>query len=125
MLMELAPYGVFCLLAKLFVTTGYEAVLDLAKYFFTLLGILIFYGVCVYSLLFKVFTGLSPLVFARKMWPVMLFGFSTSSSGATMPFTMRTIQHDLGVDNKVASFTVPLGTAINMDGTAIMQGVAT
>lgn len=125
MLMELAPYGVFCLLAKLFVTTGYEAVLDLAKYFFTLLGILIFYGVCVYSLMLKAFTGLSPLKFGRKMWPVLLFGFSTSSSGATMPFTMRTIQHDLGVDNKVASFTVPLGTAINMDGTAIMQGVAT
>lgn len=125
MMMELAPYGVFCLLARLFVSSGYEAVLDLAKYFFTLLGILIFYGICVYSLMLKVFTGLNPWVFARKMWPVLLFGFSTSSSGATMPFTMRTIEHDLGVDNKIASFTVPLGTAINMDGTAIMQGVAT
>jgi len=125
LLMEFAPYGVFCLLAKLFVATGYETVLDLAKYFFTLLGILIFYGVCVYSLMLKIFTGLSPIIFARKMWPVLLFGFSTSSSGATMPLTMRTIEHSLGVDNKVASFTVPLGTAVNMDGTAIMQGVAT
>lgn len=125
MMMNLAPYGVFCLLARLFSMTGFEAVLDLAKYFFTLLGILLFYGICVYSLMLKSFTGLSPLIFARKIWPVLLFGFSTSSSGATMPFTLRVIENDLGVDNKVASFSVPLGTAINMDGTTIMQGVAT
>ena len=59
------------------------------------------------------------------MWSVMVFGFSTASSNATLPITLRTVENDLGVDNKVASFSIPLGATINMDGTAIMQGVAT
>lgn len=125
MLMNIAPYGVFCLLAKLFSSLGFGAILDLAKYFFTVLFVLLLHGLGVYGLLLRTLTGLSPVIFFRKMWKVMVFGFSTASSNATLPVTLRTVEHDLGVDNKVASFSVPLGATINMDGTAIMQGVAT
>lgn len=124
-LMSLAPYGVFCLLTKLFSSLGFGAILDLAKYFFTVLFVLFLHGLGVYGMLLKTLSGLSPVIFFRKMWKVMVFGFSTASSNATLPVTLRTVEHDLGVDNKVASFSVPLGATINMDGTAIMQGVAT
>lgn len=125
LLMHLAPYGVFCLLVKLFASLGIGAVADLAKYFFTVLFVLLLHGLGVYGFLLKLLSGLSPVIFFRKMWSVMVFGFSTASSNATLPVTLRTVENDLGVDNKVASFTIPLGATINMDGTAIMQGVAT
>jgi len=125
MLMHLAPYGVFCLLAKLFAGLGWTAIIDLAKYFFLVLVVLFVHCLGVYGLLLKMLTGLSPIIFFKKMWKVMVFGFSTSSSNATLPINLRTVEHDLGVDNKIASFSVPLGATINMDGTAIMQGVAT
>lgn len=124
-LMYFAPYGVFCLLAKLFASLGVGVILDLAKYFFTVLFVLFLHGLGVYGLLLKFLSGLNPVIFFRKMHKVMVFAFSTASSNATLPITMRTVEHDLGVDNKVASFSVPLGATINMDGTAIMQGVAT
>jgi Na+/H+-dicarboxylate symporter len=124
-LMHLAPYGVFALLVKLFATLGISAILDLATYFCTVLAVLLFHGLVVYSLLLKGLTGLSPRVLLSKMRPVWAFAFSTASSGATLPITLRTVERRLGVHNSVAGFTVPLGATINMDGTAIMQGVAT
>ncbi len=125
MLMQLAPYGVFCLLAKLFSSLGIGVILDLAKYFFTVVFVLFLHGIGFYGFLIKILSGLNPVVFFRKMQKVMLFAFSTASSNATIPITLRTVEHDLGVDNRVASFSIPLGATINMDGTAIMQGVAT
>ena len=124
-LMSLAPYGVFALLAKLFATLGIGAILDLAAYFFTVLSVLLFHALVVYSLLLKGLTGLSPRILLSKMRPVWAFAFSTASSGATIPVTLRTVERRMGVHNSVAGFTVPLGATINMDGTAIMQGVAT
>jgi Na+/H+-dicarboxylate symporter len=124
-LMHIAPYGVFCLLAKIFSELGIGAVLDLAKYFFTVLLVLLLHSLGVYSLLLKLLTGLNPLTFLKNVRPAILFGFSTASSNATMPVTMTVAEKRLGIDNAVASFTVPLGATINMDGTAIMQGVAT
>ena len=124
-LMHLAPYGVFALLCKLFATLGITAIFDLATYFFTVLAVLLFHALIVYSLLLKGLTGLSPAMLFSKMRPVWAFAFSTASSGATLPVTLRTVERRLGVDNSVAGFTVPLGATINMDGTAIMQGVAT
>ncbi|NQX90229.1 MAG: dicarboxylate/amino acid:cation symporter [Halioglobus sp.] len=124
-LMHLAPYGVFALLAKLFATLGFTAILDLATYFFTVLTVLLFHALVVYSLLLKGMTGLAPRILLSKMRPVWAFAFSTASSGATLPVTLRTVERRLGVHNSVAGFTVPLGATINMDGTAIMQGVAT
>ena len=125
MLMQLAPYGVFCLLAKLFASLGIGVILDLAKYFFTVVFVLFLHGIGFYGFLIRILSGLNPVVFFRKMQKVMLFAFSTASSNATIPITLRTVEHDLGVDNRVASFSIPLGATINMDGTAIMQGVAT
>ena len=124
-LMNFAPYGVFSLLAKLFAGLGVSVIMDLALYFFTVVLVLLLHGLGVYTTLFKLFTGLSPRVFLHKLRATMVFAFSTSSSSATMPVTLRTVEKRLGVDNRVASFTVPLGATINMDGTAIMQGVAT
>lgn len=124
-LMQIAPYGVFCLLAKLLSSLGYAAILSFAKYFLLVLFVLVVHASVVYGVLLKLSTGLSLKIFFKKMWKVMVFAFSTSSSNATLPVTMRTVEHDLGVDNKIASFSIPLGATINMDGTAIMQGVAT
>ena len=124
-LMKLAPYGIFCLLAKLFSDVGIGMILSLAKYFFTVLFVLLLHSLGVYSLIFKFFTGLSVRTFLSKMRSALALAFSTASSGATMPVTLRTVEQRLGVNNSIASFTVPLGATINMDGTAIMQGVAT
>ena len=124
-LMRLAPYGIFCLLAKIFYATGFELIQQLFAYFITVVMALLFHGAIIYTGILKLFTGLSPVKFLKHMRPIMMFGFSTASSNATMPITLETVEEKMGVKNSVASFTVPLGATINMDGTAIMQGVAT
>ena len=125
LLMNLAPYGVFCLMAKLFTTIEMGLIIGLAKYFFVVVAALFIHALINYSIILKTLTGLSPIKFLRKMKDACLFAFSTSSSSATMPVTLETATKKLGAHNSVASFTVPLGATINMDGTAIMQGVAT
>ena len=124
-LMNLAPIGVFCLIAKLFSSIDYAAIGELLKYFFVVLLALFIHALVVYPTLLKSITGLNPITFLTKMKANALFAFSTSSSSATMPVTLETATKKLGAKNSVASFTVPLGATINMDGTAIMQGVAT
>jgi Na+/H+-dicarboxylate symporter len=123
--MALAPYGVFCLVAKVFAQQGWDAIAPLARYFFLVIGVLALHAALTFSTLLRVVGGLSPLQFFRKMRPPVVVAFSTASSGATLPVTLRTVEDRLGVDNQIASFTIPLGATINMDGTAIMQGVAT
>ena len=125
LLMNIAPYGVFCLMAKLFTTIELTAILSLGKYFVLLLGVLILHLLITYCSLLKILTGLSPRKFLAKMEDAAMFAFSTASSNATIPVTMETATHRFGVSNRVASFTIPLGSTVNMDGTAIMQGVAT
>lgn len=125
LLMKLAPYGVFCLLFSLFVKQGLGVIGDLALYMFTVLFVLAIHALGVYPMLLKGFSGLNPMIFLRKMRNTQLFAFSTASSSATIPVTLRAVEQRLGVSNRIASFTVPLGATINMDGTAIMQGVAT
>jgi Na+/H+-dicarboxylate symporter len=124
-LMKLAPYGIFCLLAKLFADVGIAMIMNLAKYFFTVLFVLLLHSLGVYSALLKFLTGLNIKTFLSKLRPALALAFSTASSGATMPVTMRTVEQRMGVSKSVSSFTIPLGATINMDGTAIMQGVAT
>lgn len=123
--MRLAPYGVFALIGKTFATQGLDLILPLAAYFLTLTAALALHAVGTYSLLLKFLAGLNPLTFLRKMRDPATFAFSTASSGATIPVTLRTAEAKMGVGSSVASFTVPLGATINMDGTAMMQGVAT
>ncbi|SIR08298.1 Na+/H+-dicarboxylate symporter [Shewanella morhuae] len=125
LIMQLAPYGVFALMAKLALTLGLGTFESVVKYFFVVLGVLLVHAFIVYPTLLKLFSGLNPLIFIRKMRDVQLFAFSTASSNATLPITIEASEHRLGVDNKIAAFTLPLGATINMDGTAIMQGVAT
>jgi Na+/H+-dicarboxylate symporter len=125
MIIALTPIGVFCLMTQLGATLGLAEIAKVAMYFATIVIALLVHASLVYPLLLKTLTGLNPLVFLRKMREALLVAFSTSSSGATLPVTLRTVEHKLGVQNNVASFAVPLGATINMDGTAIMQGVAT
>ena len=121
----LAPVGVFCLVAKTFAEEGFSAIAPLAKYFFLVAGVLLVHGFLVYPSLLLVFGKLNPWCFLKKIFPVQLFAFSTASSNATIPVTLDRVQSKLGAGKTVASFTVPFGATINMDGTAIMQGVAT
>ena len=124
-LINFAPIGVFCLLASLFAVQGINVLGDLVGYFFIVIFVLLFHGLIVYPSLLYIFTRIKPLWFYGKLRPLMVFAFSTSSSNATMPVTLKTVTEDIGVDPKIASFTIPLGATVNMDGTAIMQGVAT
>ncbi|ASP39045.1 dicarboxylate/amino acid:cation symporter [Bacterioplanes sanyensis] len=124
-IMHFAPYGVFALLFNLFASEGLGTVGQLVLYMFTVILVLAMHMTIVYPLMLRGLTGLSPLRFLSKMRGVQMFAFSTASSGATIPVTLRTVEERLGVDNRVASFAVPMGATINMDGTAIMQGVAT
>ena len=124
-LMQLAPYGVFCLLAKIFYATGFSLIAQLLLYFLTVMMALIIHATIIYTSLLAFIAKLNPLVFLKRIRPVMMFGFATASSNATMPVTLEVAEEKLGVKNSVASFTIPLGATINMDGTAIMQGVAT
>lgn len=124
LVMELAPYGVFCLIAKTFAEIGFEAFVPLLKYMFCVLLALFVQCFVVYLGLLKVFSGLNPFVFIKNFFPVMAFAFSTSTSNATIPLSIETLADKMGVSKRISSFTIPLGATINMDGTSIMQGVA-
>ena len=125
MIMSVAPLGVFCLIGKFVIADGLDIFQDVLAYVVLLIALLLFHAAFTYSLFLKFIGGLNPLTFYRKMKDVALFAFSTSSSAATIPVTLRTVNQDLGVNQNVASFVVPVGATINMDGTAIMQGLAT
>lgn len=125
MLIQLAPIGVFCLMATLFSNVGWQEIYKLLAYFLTVVAALLVHMTLVYPTLLIVLGRLNPVTFLLKMREPMLVGFSTASSGATLPVTLRTIKEKVGVKNEVAAFAIPLGATINMDGTAIMQGVAT
>ncbi len=124
MVMKVAPYGVFCLIARTFSTLGLSAIASLLKYIITVmlgLGVQCF---IIYAILLVIFAKLNPGKFFRKFGPVMAFAFSTASSNATIPTNIETLEHKMGISRNISSFTIPLGATINMDGTAIMQGVA-
>lgn len=124
LVMNFAPIGVFCMIARTFSNLGFDAFIPLLKYMISVvigLGIQCF---IVYMVLLVVFTRLNPMVFLKKFFPVMAFAFSTSTSNATIPLNIDTLDEKIGVSRKIASFTIPLGATINMDGTSIMQGVA-
>ena len=123
-IMGAAPIGVFCMIAKTFAAIGFEAFLPMLKYMGAVMLALGLQCFGVYQIMLFIFTRLNPLVFVKKYFPVMQFAFSTSTSNATIPMAIDTLGDKLGVSRKISSFTIPLGATINMDGTAIMQGVA-
>lgn len=124
MVMKLAPIGVFCLITRTFSGIGFSAFVPLLKYMVSVLLSLAFHCFVIYALLFFLFTRLNPYHFIKKYLPVMGFAFSTATSNATIPLAIETLKEKMGVSKKISSFTIPLGATINMDGTAIMQGVA-
>jgi Na+/H+-dicarboxylate symporter len=125
MIISFAPIGVFCLIGKFVITDGLDIFQEAFKYVILLISVLIIHAFITYSLILKIFTNLNIWTFFKKMKEVAIFAFSTSSSAATIPVTLKTVQDNLGVNKNVASFVIPVGATINMDGTAIMQGMAT
>ncbi len=124
LVLKVAPLGIFCLISVSFYGLGIDGILPMIKFIGVVyLGLLVQLLV-VYMGILTLVGRVNPIHFLRKFWPVMVFAFSTSSSNATIPLNLETLKSRLGVDGKVASFTIPLGATINMDGTAIMQGAA-
>ena len=125
LIISFTPIAVFCILAKTFSTQGIETIMSLGGYFFTVVFVLIFHFLFTFSILIKLFTTLNPVKFFHNLKDVVVFTFSTSSSSASIPFTLKAAEEKYGIDKSISTFTVPLGATINMDGTAIMQGCAT
>jgi len=125
LIISFTPIAVFCILAKTFSTQGVDTIMSLAGYFFTVVFVLLFHFLFTFSILIKFFTALNPVKFFQKLKDVVIFTFSTSSSSASIPFTLKAAEEKYGIDKSIGTFTVPLGATINMDGTAIMQGCAT
>ena len=122
--MATAPFGVFALVANVFAKEGFSAFVPLIKYIICVTVALLIQFSVTYGLALKIFARLSLITFIKKFYSTMLVAFSTASSNATLPVTMETAEKEMGVSNKIASFTLPLGATVNMDGTAIMQGCA-
>ncbi len=124
-IMKIAPYGVFALMSAVIADFGLGILLVLLKYSLVVLAGLILHMGIVYSVAIKTLSRQSVRTFFRGIRPAQLIAFSSSSSSATLPATMECTEKNLGVPGEICSFTLPLGATINMDGTALYQGVAT
>mgnify|MGYP001197894707 CR=1 FL=1 len=124
-IIKLTPIAVFCLLAETFSTQGIDVFIPILKYFLVVVLVLLMHFFITYSFLLTIFSNLNSKTFYTKLKSLIIFTFSTSSSNASIPFTLKTVNNDFGVDKSISSFSIPLGATINMDGTAIMQGCAT
>jgi proton glutamate symport protein len=122
--MRFAPLGVFALVAKVVMTTGFAAFRPLAWFVVVVLGGLALHAFVVLPLLIRLLGGASPMRHLRAVGPALLMAFSTASSAATLPLTIDCVQKRAGVSRRVTSFTLPLGATINMDGTALYECVA-
>ena len=122
--MRLAPYAVFALLAGVIAQSGMDLLGSLFLYVLTVMAGLAIHAFGTYSLAIRFLARFNPVDFFRRIRKVPIIAFSTSSSNATLPVTIEAAEEDLGVSNEVASFVLPLGATINMDGTALYQGVA-
>ncbi|QNB47317.1 cation:dicarboxylase symporter family transporter [Thermanaerosceptrum fracticalcis] len=122
-IMEFAPYGVFALITPVVAANGPKVLLPLAAVITAVYLACILHAVIVYSIVVKMLAGMSPFKFFKGFSPAMLIAFSTCSSSATLPVSMKSVEENLGVSKEVSSFVMPLGATINMDGTAIYQGV--
>jgi Na+/H+-dicarboxylate symporter len=122
--MLIAPYGVFALIASTVAEFGYEIISTLFWYMLTVLLGLLLQIIIVYPIIVRLFGKMSVLKFFRGMRTAQAIAFSTSSSAATLPVTMKCVEENLGVPKQIAGFVLPLGATVNMDGTALYQGVA-
>ncbi|RFA35922.1 dicarboxylate/amino acid:cation symporter [Virgibacillus dokdonensis] len=124
-IMKTAPYGAFALIASAIGEAGLDAIGSMFMYMLAVILALVLHGVITYSIAIKTLGKASPLKFYKAFFPAMSVAFSTSSSSATLPVSMKIAQEKLGIKKSISSFVQPLGATINMDGTAIMQAVAT
>ena len=122
--MKLAPIGIFALLAKLVSTEDISILSRLAEFAAVVTGTTIFHGAVVLPLLLWIFGKMSPITFFKGTRTALITAFATSSSSATMPLSMKCAQENLGVRPQVAGFVIPLGTQLNMDGTALYEAAA-
>ncbi|AKP51370.1 dicarboxylate/amino acid:cation symporter [Cyclobacterium amurskyense] len=130
-IMILAPYGVFALMASLIVDitgdnpdSAVELLLALLKYSLVVIGGLLLMVLFFYPMILKTFTKVKYMDFFKALRPAQLLAFTTSSSSATLPVTMKQVEQEIGVSEEISSFVLPLGATINMDGTSLYQGVA-
>ena len=122
---KFGPIAIFMLLSRTFATYGVTYLKPAIAYVIVTVVLLLLFLFVGYPVILAIGSHLNPLIFIRKIFKVIVFGFSTSSSAATLPLNVRTNTDELGVDSQIASFVLPLGMTINMDGTAIMQVIAT
>lgn len=125
LVMRVAPIGVFALVEQSFAKQGLETLKPMLGYFLAVITVLLIHALLVYPLILTVLARYSPLRFFREIREVLLLAFSSASSNATLPVTIEVAETRLKIKNELASFSLPLGATVNMDGTAIMQGVAT
>ena len=124
LIMCIAPYAVFALLAQIIVSSGNVEILQKLLFYGLTVVIGLMMMIALYMLIIYLTTGRSPRWFLSGIAPAQLLAFSTSSSAATLPVTMERVTDHLGVDNEVSSFVLPVGATINMDGTSLYQAVA-
>ena len=123
-IMKIAPYGVFILIAAVAGRFGYSVLLSLINYVLVAIGTMVLFTITFYPVTLRL-SAMSPILFFKRFYEVIVFAFSTSSSNAALPINLRVSEEDLGVSRDVASFVLPLGATVNMNGTAIYQGVST
>ncbi len=123
-IMKFAPIGVFALIAKTVSSTGFAAFEPMLVFFFTVLGALLIHALVVLPIMLMIVARVNPQLHIKAMSPAVLMAFSTASSSATLPLTMECVQERAGVSRKTASFVLPLGATVNMDGTALYECVA-
>jgi proton glutamate symport protein len=122
--MKFLPYGVFCLIAKVFMTSGLESISSLVLFTLTVLSGLLTFVLIGLPLLLRFVAKVNPLYHFKAMAPALVTAFSTSSSSATLPITLNCVEKRSGVSNRIASIVIPLGTSINMSGSALYECVA-
>lgn len=125
LVMKVAPYGAFALIAIAIGGQGFDAIMAMGAYMLIVLAALLLHSILTYGTAVSLLGKMKPLHFFKGFSPAIVVAFSTSSSNATLPISMETAQKNLNVPKNISSFVQPLGATINMDGTAIMQGVAT
>jgi len=122
LVMKVAPVGVFCLIFSVTARFGYDLLLNLLLYVLTVVGSLVLFEFVAYPLILRFVARRSPREFFKKAEIVLLTAFSTSSSSATLPTTMRVAREDLGLPREIAGFVLPLGATLNMNGSALFEG---
>jgi DAACS family dicarboxylate/amino acid:cation (Na+ or H+) symporter len=122
LVMKVAPVGVFCLIFSVTARFGFDLLINLFQYVVTVLAGLLIFQTVGYAIVLKLFSRWKPMEFFRKIKLVMITGFSTSSSNATLPTTMRVAQEEMGIPREIAGFVLPLGATMNMNGTALFEG---